>query len=100
MYRKLFKFAVMTITILSANLLTNKIGDFLIGYKMHYKPLTYTLIAMAIITLILYPLYAYLEKWLTILSTKIVKSGRSWWQIHWVNNNIPAMPGCSILFLR
>ena len=77
MYRKAFKFAVMTITILTANLLTGFIGDLLTKYKSQYKPLTYTLIAMAIITVILYPLYAKLEIWLTLLSSKIVRSGKS-----------------------
>ena len=77
MYRKVFKFAVMTITILTANLLTSYIGNLLVLFKHHYKPLTFTLLAMAIITIILYPLYSYLEKWLTALSTHIVKSGKS-----------------------
>lgn len=77
MYRKAFKFAVMTITILTANLLTGFIGDLLTKYKNQYKPLTYTLIAMAVITVILYPLYAKLEVWLTVLSSKIVRSGKS-----------------------
>jgi hypothetical protein len=77
MYRKAFKFVIMTITILTVNLLTGLIGDLLIKNKHHYKPLTFTLIAMAIITIILYPLYSNLEVWLTKLSTKIVKSGKS-----------------------
>jgi hypothetical protein len=77
MYRKAFKFVVMTITILTANLLTGGIGDMLTKYKYQYKPLTYTLIAMAVITLILYPLYTYMEVWLTNLSTHLVKSGKS-----------------------
>jgi hypothetical protein len=67
----------MTITILTANLLTSKIGDILLSFKMNYKPLTFTLIAMAVITIIFYPLFAYLEKWLTSLSVNVVNSGRS-----------------------
>ena len=77
MYKNLFKFAVMTITILTANLLTSKISEFLIGYHSHYNVLTRTLIIMAIVTIILYPLYAYLQKWLTALSKKIIRSGSS-----------------------
>jgi hypothetical protein len=67
----------MTITILSVNLLTSKISELVVNYKTHYKPLTYTLIAMGITTLILYPLYTHLEKWLSELSANIVKSGKS-----------------------
>lgn len=77
MYRKAFKFVVMTITILTANLLTGFIGDLLTKFKHQYKPIAFTLIAMAIITLFLYPLYTKLEVWLTALSTRIVKSGKS-----------------------
>jgi hypothetical protein len=77
MYKKLFKYAVMSITILAANLLTSKISSILSGFRTHYKPLTFTLAAMAIIVIILYPLYSHLEKWLTILSANIVKTGKS-----------------------
>jgi len=77
MYRKVFKFAVMTITILTANLLTGFIGELLIKNKQQYKPVTFTLVVMGIIVLILYPLYSHLEEWLTTFSTKIVKSGKS-----------------------
>ena len=77
MYKKLFKYAVMSITILAANLLTSKISSILSGFRTHYKPLTFTLAAMAIIVIILYPLYSHLEKWLTILSANVVKTGKS-----------------------
>jgi len=77
MYRRLFKLAVTSITILTLNLLTTKLSDFLVGYKTHYKPLSFTLIAMGIITLDFYPFITHLEEWLNNLSVRIVKSGRS-----------------------
>jgi len=67
----------MTITILTANLLTTKITGYLISFKADYKPLKFTLIAMGVITLIFYPLFSMLEEWLNKLSAKIVKSGSS-----------------------
>jgi predicted PurR-regulated permease PerM len=67
----------MSITILAANLLTSKISSLLSGFRTHFKPLTFTLAAMAIIIIILYPLYSHLEKWLTLLSANIVKTGKS-----------------------
>ena len=76
MYKKIFKFAVMTITILSVNLITTKITDYFIGYKVQYKPITFTLIAMAIIILIFYPLFTNLEEWVNGISAMIVKSGK------------------------
>jgi hypothetical protein len=79
MYSRLFKFAVTTITILTVNLITSKISDYMISYKFktHIKPLTFTLMAMGIITLVFYPLFTHMQGWLNTLSLKIIKSGRS-----------------------
>lgn len=77
MYRTLFKFAVTTITILTVNLITTKISDYLISYKSQYSPLTFTLISMGIITIIFYPLFIKMEDWLNTLSIKVVKGGKS-----------------------
>jgi hypothetical protein len=79
MYRKLFKLAVTIITILTVNLISGKISDYLVNYKYktHIKPITFTLIAMGVIVIIFYPLITKLEDWLNNLSAKIIKSGRS-----------------------
>jgi hypothetical protein len=77
MYRKLFSFAVTTITILTANLLTTFITDKLISYKWEFKPLRFTLISMAVITIVFYPLFTMLQKWLERLSHRFVKAGHS-----------------------
>ncbi len=77
MYRKLFKFVVTTLTILSANLLTNYISDKLVSHKWEYRPLRFTLLAMLIITVVFYPLFMWLEQWLNDLSKKLVKAGKS-----------------------
>ena len=77
MYRFFFRFVVMTITILTANLLTNALGEYLSGYKNQYKPLTFTLIGMTVILVIFYPLFMKLEEWVKNLSVKVVKSGNS-----------------------
>jgi hypothetical protein len=76
MYRKIFNFAVTTITILTANLISSLITDKLISYKWEFKPLRFTLISMMIITIIFYPLFMMLQKWLDRLSRKFVKAGR------------------------
>ena len=77
MYRLFFRFVVMTLTILTANLLTNAMGNYLATYKNQYKPLTFTLIGMTVIVVIFYPLFARLEEWVKSLSVKVVKSGNS-----------------------
>jgi len=77
MYRHLFKFVVTTLTILSANLLTALLSDKLISHKWEYKPLRFTLVAMAIITIVFYPLFSKMEEWLNTFSRKFVKAGHS-----------------------
>jgi len=68
---------VMSITILTANLLTTALGNYLITYKNHIKPLTFTLLGMAVTVVIFYPLFAKLEEWVKGLSTRIIKKGKS-----------------------
>jgi len=77
MYRYSFRFVVMSITILTANLLTTALGNYLVTYKNHVKPLTFTLLGMAVTVIIFYPLFAKLEEWVKKLSMKIVKKGKS-----------------------
>ena len=77
MYRFFFRFVVTILTILTANLLTNAISDYMVSYKNHYKPLTFTLIGMAIIVVVFYPLFVKMERWVKGISVKVVKSGNS-----------------------
>ena len=77
MYSKLFKLVITTITILTVNLLTTHLINYMINYKTHYKPLTYTLIELGIMVLIFYPLFTKMEDWLNALSAKILRKGRS-----------------------
>jgi hypothetical protein len=77
MYRYFFRFAVMTLSILTANLLTNALSSYLVSYKNQYKPLTFTLIGMAITVVIFYPLFIKLETWVKNISVRAVKSGKS-----------------------
>lgn len=77
MYRYFFRFVVTTLTILTATLVTNAISDYMVSYKNQYKPVIFTLIGMAIIIVIFYPLFIKLEDWIKIFSMKVIKSGSS-----------------------
>jgi len=77
MNKYLVKIVVFTISILTANLIGDYVSDFLTSFKNHYKPLTFTLIAMAIIVIIFYPLFEFLDKWINTLSKKVVRKGKS-----------------------
>jgi hypothetical protein len=77
MYRYFFRFVVMTLTILSVNLLTGAISNYMISYKNQYKPVVFTFLGMAVTVLIFYPLFIKLESWVKTISMKAVKSGKS-----------------------
>jgi hypothetical protein len=77
MYRYFFRFVVMTLTILTVNLITNAITNYMVSYKDHYKPVAFTLLGMAITVLILYPVFIKLESWVKDISVKAIKSGKS-----------------------
>jgi len=77
MYRYFFRFVVATLTILTANLLTTAISNYMTTYRNHVKPLTFTLIAMAIIVVVFYPLFIKMEDWLKSLSVRFIRTGKS-----------------------
>jgi len=77
MYRKLFRFAAMTVTILSANLLTSTLNNYFITFKHHVRPVTFTIIGMIVTVLIFYPLFVKLEEWVEQISVDILKRGRT-----------------------
>lgn len=67
----------MTLTILTANLITDAISNYMVSYKNHYKPIIFTFLGMAITVVIFYPLFIRLEGWVKDISVKAVKSGKS-----------------------
>jgi hypothetical protein len=77
MYRYFFRFAVTSISILTATLFTTAINEYLISYKYQIKPVTFTFIGMAIIVVVFYPLFIKLENWIKKLSAKVMRSGKS-----------------------
>jgi hypothetical protein len=77
MYKYLFRFIVTTLTILTANLLTSAISDYMVTYKYSTKPVVFTFIGMLVIVVVFYPLFIKLEDWVSGISVKFIKSGRS-----------------------
>jgi uncharacterized membrane protein len=67
----------MTLTILSVNLITGAITDYMVSYKNHYRPIAFTFLGMAITVVIFYPLFIKLQDWIKIISMKAIKSGKS-----------------------
>lgn len=77
MYKHIFKFAIISLSILTAELISTKVADLLISHKYDVKPIRFVLISMAIITVIFYPLFTRLEDWLNRFSKRFIKAGHS-----------------------
>ena len=77
MYRYFFRFVVTSLTILTANLLTNALSNYMVSYKNQYKPFTFTLLGMVIIVMVFYPLFMKLEDWVKNISVKFIRSGNT-----------------------
>ena len=77
MYKFLFRFVVTTLTILTATLVTSAISDYMVTYRYSTKPVVFTFIGMLIIVVVFYPLFMKLEEWITGISVRFIKSGRS-----------------------
>ncbi len=76
-YRKIFKFVVFTLTILTANLFTDFIGNYLDSFKKLYPPFWFTLLKMGIIVIIFYPSFQILEHWIGKFSKNVIETGKS-----------------------
>lgn len=75
MYKKLFNVMVLMITVLTVNLLTGWITDYIIHYKLSINPYKFTAIAMLALVFILVPAYSYLGKQVEYLIAKVLLSG-------------------------
>ncbi len=78
MHKNLFKFAVLSITILAAELVANSITSYLVSYKWQFKPLRFTLLSMVIILIVFYPLLTQFEKWFNKFTKRFVKASNSY----------------------
>ena len=75
-YRKFFKFMVLILGILTANLLTIWIDNWMLSYKWKYSPHIFTWIGMGIVVVIYYPLFTKIDKWSSKAGDKFMKAGK------------------------
>jgi hypothetical protein len=76
-YRKFVNFLIFVISILTVNLITTLITDFLMGYKHATHPLKATLIGMALMIFILYPAYNWIDNISENLTVRIFTAGKN-----------------------
>jgi hypothetical protein len=77
LYQKLFRFVVFTLSILTANLVSDFSSNYLVSYKNQYKPIPFTFVGMMLIVIVFYPLFQLLDKWIARFSKNVVNTGRS-----------------------
>lgn len=75
-YNKIFKFMVLLISILTANLLTTVIDNYVLEYKSSYNPYIFTWIGMLVVVAIYYPLFTRIDKLSSQFSEKFIKVGK------------------------
>jgi uncharacterized protein YacL len=75
-YKQFFKFMVLMLGILFANLITMWIDGYMMTYKLKFPQYTFTWIGMAVIVVIYYPLFTRIDKWATRASDKFMRVGK------------------------
>lgn len=68
---------VLMISVLTVNLLTDHITDYIIHYKVNLNPFKYTAIVMLVLVFILVPAYSYLGSRIEFLVARVLVKGSS-----------------------
>jgi len=75
MFKKLFNIMVMMISVLTLNLLTGWITNYIVHYNIGISPYKFTAIAMLALVFILVPAYNYLTTQVEVLVARVLVSG-------------------------
>lgn len=75
MYKKLFNFMVLMISVLTLDLLTGYITNYIVHYNTELNPYKFTAIAMVTLVFILVPAYSYMNEYIQVLVAKALVSG-------------------------
>lgn len=71
-----YRFFVLVVSILAVNLLTNVLEAYLVREARIYRPLVGTVIGMAVVGMIFYPLFTHLDRWATGFSRRFIQAGK------------------------
>jgi hypothetical protein len=75
-FRHLFKAFVLILTILSVNLLTAHLDNYLSDYRGQFDALTFTVLGMGVIVLLFYPLFAWLDQGIDRIAREFLAFGK------------------------
>lgn len=73
---RLIKVMVLLLSILTANLVTTWIDNFMLSFKHQYSPYIFTALGMSIVVLIYYPLFTKIDKWSSKYANHFVRHGK------------------------
>jgi hypothetical protein len=76
-YRKFVNFLLFIISILTVNLLTTLLSDYMMKYTQHNHPLKATLIGMVLTVFVLYPAYSRIDDISENLTRRIFTAGKN-----------------------
>lgn len=68
---------VLLISLLTANLLTTYIDEYFLSYKREFSKAIFTLIGMAVVIAIYYPLFTKIDSWSSKFAEQFLKAGKS-----------------------
>lgn len=75
-YRKFFKFMVLILGILMANLITIWLDNYMLTYRWNYPAHIFTWLGMLVVVAIYYPLFTHIDKWAGKVGDKFLKAGK------------------------
>ncbi len=77
MNRRIFNFLVFCSTILTVNLITTAITDYLMKYKNHTDVLKFTAIGMVVTVVVFYPFFEYINRITEKATSSFLKKGKN-----------------------
>jgi hypothetical protein len=77
MNQKIFKFLVLSITILLVNLFSTLVTDYFMQYKHTTDALRFTAIGMVVIVLVFYPAFNYISGIVEKITVRFLKKGKN-----------------------
>ncbi len=75
MYKKLFNIMVLMISVLTLNLVTGFVTNYIVHYNIGINPYKFTGIAMLTLVFILVPAYSYMKPKVELLVARVLVSG-------------------------
>jgi hypothetical protein len=76
-HRKLVNFCIFIVSILTVNIATEKVTDYLLRYKHYTHPAKATLIGMLLTAFVLYPAFRWIDDLSEKLTKKYFKAGKN-----------------------